>query len=178
MDFSNGELKLIGEVQQQLRDYRRGLLNLTELIPALLHKAALADADRVIPHCLALLPIEARPHVETCVDRLVTSDYRENLVLYLGPGPSEEERAWLRLRNRAVAEKVVDHYQLLGDRADPPEGLAVPEVDLFWELLRGLRTDEGLTCQAARCDLPQVCVSVFCARHHYEQIEHRPPPDY
>src|SRR3954468_17956322 len=95
MGFSNGELKLIGEVQQKLRLYRRGLLTLTELIAALLHEAALADADRVIPHCLALLPEEARTHVEASIDRRAASGYRDDLVLYLGPGPSEEERARL-----------------------------------------------------------------------------------
>jgi hypothetical protein len=178
MDFSNRELKLIGEVQRMLRTRRRGVITLEELVPGLIHEFALADADRVVPHCLALLPGEARPHVEACVDRLVSSDYQIDLVLYVGPGLSDGTKAWLRPRYGAVSGGIIEYYRRYGNRAEPPEELAVPEVDHFWETLRGMRSDGGPECRTEGCDEPTVRVSVFCARHHYENIEGRPPPDY
>jgi hypothetical protein len=178
MDCSNRELKLIGEVQRRLRTHHRGVITLGELVPGLIHEIALADADRVIPHCLALLPGEARHHVEACVDRLESSDYRTDLVLYLGPGLSEEDKAWLRPRYRVVCGRIIEYYRQFSDRAGPPEELAVPEVDRFWETLRGMRSEGGPKCRTEGCDEPTLRVSGFCARHHYENIEGTPPPDY
>ena len=132
----------------------------------------------VAPHCLALLPGEARPHVEACLERLASSDYRADPVLYLGPGLPEEQRDKLRPRYRAIAEGIVEYLRRLGDPGEPPEELAVPEVDRFWETLRGMRSEGGPECEEEGCHEPRVRVAVFCARHHYERIERKPPPDY
>ncbi|AGA30151.1 hypothetical protein Sinac_6041 [Singulisphaera acidiphila DSM 18658] len=69
MDFSNRELKLIGVVQRKLCLYQWELITLEELVNGLLDEIANADADRVIPHCLAILPGEACSHLEACLAR-------------------------------------------------------------------------------------------------------------
>jgi hypothetical protein len=178
VEFSNDELKVIGAVQRILRSYRRGISTLQEVVIGVISEIALADTARITPHCLALLPAEARPNVEACVDRLAASDYRDDLVLWVGAGPSEEKRERLRQRNRAICERIIEYYRRFDDRAVPPRELEVPEVDSFWETLRGMRMEGGPTCRMEGCDQPTVRVSVFCARHHYESIEGKPPPDY
>ncbi len=86
MNFSNRELTLIGDLQRVLHSHQRGCITPPELAAGLLHEVALADVDRILPHCMAPLPREARPDVEACLDRLASSDYQEILVLYVGPG--------------------------------------------------------------------------------------------
>jgi hypothetical protein len=178
MGFSNRELKAIGEVQRLLHGHRRGWIGLGELPSAVIHEIAMADASRIAPHCMALLPEGSRPHVEACVNRLASSDFRDDLVLYVGPGLSEEKKAWLRPRYRAIAEEIKEYYRQIEGRDEPLESLAVPEVDRFWETLREMRSEDGPKCRREGCDEPTVRVSVYCARHHYENIEKRSPPDY
>ena len=130
------------------------------------------------PIAWRVLPGEALPHVEACLERLASSDYRADLVLYLGPGLYLEQRDRLRPRYRAIAEGIVAYQRRLGDPGEPPEELAVPEVDRFWEILRGMRSEDGPECEEMGCHEPRVRVAVFCHRHYYERIERKPPPDY
>gem|GEM_PF-4292924 len=178
MDFTNHELRLLGQVQRILNLHQRKVTTSRELVNGLIDEIAHAEADRVIPHCLALLPGEARSHIEACLAELEASNFRDGLGFSIGPGPPEQKRAWLRERYRAIAVQVVEYYRQYGDRTEPPIELVVPTVDRFWELLRGMPSEGGAKCRADGCDEPPVRVSVFCARHHYENIERRPPPDY
>ncbi len=178
MEFSNDELKVIGEVQRYLLLHHRGILTLQDVVDGLVRKIALADVDRITPHCLALLPRDARPCFQVYFDRWAQADYREGLELDSGPELPGQDKDRLHPRERAIGERIIEYYRQFGDRTEPPEELAVPEVDLFWETLRGMKSEGGPTCKEDGCDQPRVRVSVFCARHHYERIEKKPAPDY
>jgi hypothetical protein len=177
MVFSTHELQAIGEVQESIRYFRREILTSEELARSLIDTLAWCGATRVVPHCLALAP-QARADVERFVTLLVESEY-QYVGWAVGPGLSEEKKAELRPRYRAVAEATGAYYHLVDQGSgESLETLAVPDVDLFWVLLKDLDSSDGSICRADGCQRPTVRVSIYCAHHHYERITGKPAPDY
>jgi hypothetical protein len=177
MVFSTHELQAIGEVQRSMLFFRREILTSDELARSLIDSLAENGATRVVSHCLALVP-QLRAHVERYVTLLVESEY-QYVGSFIGPGPSEEKQAELRPRYRAVAEASGAYYRRVDEGSgESLETLAVPDVDLFWVLLKDLDSSDGSICRADGCRRPTVRVSVFCAHHHYEHITAKAAPDY
>jgi hypothetical protein len=178
MNFSVQELRCIAEAQEFVRLLREGIFTDAEPPGSLVFELARWGSDRIIPYCLAVLPREVRPAIERLADEMAASGFRRDPVGFVGRGPSPEVWAAIRRRYRPVVKGIRAFYRELDERPDLLESLAVPEVDIFWVTLKEIGPVEGEICRSEGCDRPRVRVSVFCDRHHYEQIAKKAAPDY
>ncbi len=81
-------------------------------------------------------------------------------------------------RAQYEADIMDEARQLLGEeecQAVLKDG-PVARVDGFWSFLQSLRTEGNPPCRWPGCSGLSINPSIYCARHHYEQMEGKPPP--
>jgi hypothetical protein len=120
--------------------------------------------------------VELRDRLRAFVQGPAATDPRD-WCFFFGPGPSEEEWERLRQRGRVVCggiERVLREAEGGSPTLDEAVGL---EVDVFWARLRGRPTVGNPPCRAEGCTSLSINSSIYCARHHYEQMQGKPPPE-
>ena len=178
MDLSYREATAIDAARKMVGHWRRNILTGDEVVRAVVMK--LVDAgdggERVIAPCVAALPVELRDQLREYVGELATRGYR-GWYFVIGKGLNEEELERLRPRCRAVCEGIERVLREAGERASALDEAAGLEVDVFWARLRSLPTAGNPSCRAESCGAPSISPSVYCARHHYEQMQGKRPPE-
>ncbi len=177
MRYSPPEALLLADVQKRITYYKRGILTKGEIANAVLEEFARSEVDRVIPECVAMLPSEVRACLKESVETRLFSDEPGDFVYISNHPPSAEEQGRIRTRVRVVGPKLLEFCEEINRHPEMVEHLAVPSIDRFWAVLRNLPTRGNPTCSVAECDAPRINPSIFCAYHHYEQMEGKPPPE-
>ncbi|MFO0952151.1 MAG: hypothetical protein U0835_13575 [Isosphaeraceae bacterium] len=178
MDLSYLEAVAIDSARKVVVQWRRGILTQDEVVRAIIVGLVRAGdgAERVIPPCVAALPLELRDRLRGYVGELATQDYR-GWYCVVGTGPSDEELEQLRPQCRAVCEGVERVLREAKERPSALDEAAGIEVDVFWALLRDRPTAENPPCRRPGCTALSLNSSIYCPRHHYEEIEGRSPPE-
>jgi hypothetical protein len=135
-------------------------------VRAFVQELVLADCDRVIPYCLALLPRQNDVALGAYLEELSRIGYFGHIEAMV-PGPRPEHEAALEPRFRAVA------LQLAEILSNPESRVEVPpvDVDLFRAWVNDMPRQPGVRCREIDCTEEAISLSVYCPAHHYEQIQ-------
>jgi hypothetical protein len=178
MDLTYGEATAIDKVRRMVGLWRRNILTETEIVRGVVMELVQAGdgAERVIPHCVAALSPELRGRLFEYVRELATREYR-GWYFVIGPGLNEQELEGLRLRCQSISEAIVTVLREAEGRLMSLDQAAAIGVDVFWARFRDQPTAGNPPCRSAECTALSLNASIYCARHHYEQIVGRTPPE-
>jgi hypothetical protein len=178
MDLTYGEATTIDNVRRMVRFWQRSILTEAEVVGGVVMELVQAadSAKRVIPHCVAALSPELRDRLSEYVKKLASREYR-GWYFVIGPGLNEQELERLRPQCQSICEEIVAVLRQAGEHPAWLDQAAAIEVDVFWARLRDQSTAGNPPCRSAGCSAQSLKTSIYCARHHYEQIVGRPPPE-
>jgi hypothetical protein len=176
MQFSYEEARLVDDTRRHVSLWRKGVFTENELVGRLADHLAHEGTDRIIPYCVAALPDELRSRLADYIGKLAATGYQGKIV-HFGPGLSAATQEQLIPRFRAIAEGIQQFLAEIEQRPASLDETANVQIDVFWAFLRSLSTAGNPPCKWPECSELSINPSIYCARHHYTQMEHKPPPE-
>ncbi len=178
MDLTYVEATAIDNIRRMVAFWRKNVLTGAEVVGGVVMELVQAGdcAKRVIPHCVEALSPELRDKLSEYVETLANREYR-GWYFVIGPGFNEQALERLSPQCQSICEEIVAVLREAGEHPAWLDHAAAIEVDVFWVRIRDQSTAGNPPCRSAGCSAQSLKTSIYCARHHYEQIEGRPPPE-
>jgi hypothetical protein len=176
MQFTYQEARLVDDTRRHVGLWRKGVFTGTEIVGRLVDRLVDEGTDRIIAYCVAALPDELRSRLADHIGKLTAIGYRGKF-FHFGPGMSAATQEQPTPRFRAVVDGIQQFLAEIEQRPASLDEAANVHIDVFWAFLRSLSTAGNPPCKWAGCSELSINASIYCARHHYTQIEHKAPED-